>query len=71
MFKRYPEIPLIQAGGVQPYAPAGGREPGPALQAMTGGRTLFGLNPMDAQRQSVAMARRRPRPSTLLDSLAR
>lgn len=34
-------------GGHQPYA---GREPGPALDAMQGGKPFFLPNPMDAQR---------------------
>jgi hypothetical protein len=34
-------------GGFQPYA---AREPGPALDAMQGGKPFFLPNPMDAQR---------------------
>jgi hypothetical protein len=67
--KRFDPIPLVQPGGVQPYTQAGGREPGPALMAMLAGRTAGGFNPMDAQRSSQAMAKRRPR--TLLDTLQR
>lgn len=52
--KRYQPIPLVQAGGVQPYAPQGGREPGAALLAMLAGRTFSGFNPMDAQRNMQA-----------------
>lgn len=63
--KRYQPIPLIQPSGVQPYAPAGGQLPGPALSAMKAGTTLFGSNPMDVKRASQSMAKRRPR--SLLD----
>jgi hypothetical protein len=40
----------------QPYRqqPGMGRAPGPALDAMTRGRTLFGQNPQDLQRQLQA-----------------
>jgi hypothetical protein len=61
----YKPIPLIQPSGIQPYAQAGGQLPGPALQAMLAGRTLFGSNPMDAVRAAQAMQKRRPR--SLLD----
>jgi len=64
--KRYQPIPLISPSGIQPYAPAGGQLPGPALTAMTAGRTLFGFNPQDAKRASQSMAKRRPR--SLLDA---
>ena len=67
MMQRQRPIPLIQPSGIQPYAQAGGQLPGPALNAMLAGRTLYGVNPQDPQRQSQAMARRR----TLVDALAR
>jgi hypothetical protein len=67
--KRFDPIPLVHPGGIQPYAQAGGREPGPALTAMLAGRTAGGINPMDVQRRSQSMAKRRPR--TLLDTLGR
>jgi hypothetical protein len=41
----------------QPYSRAGGQAPGPALSAMLAGRTLFGMNPMDAQRGAQRTAR--------------
>lgn len=63
--QRFKPIPLISPSGVQPYTQAGGRPPGPALDAMLAGRTLFGINPMDAVRGSQSMAKRRPR--SLLD----
>jgi hypothetical protein len=68
MLKRYPQIPLIQAGGHQPYAKAGGQMPGPALLAMLGGRTLGGYNPQDVTRslQSLASAY----PNTVLGRLS-
>lgn len=53
----------------QPYSPAGGQMPGPALSAMLGGRTLGGYNPIDAQRQ-MQKSTRGPQPS-LLDMLLR
>lgn len=59
--KRFQPIPLIQPSGVQPYTVAGGQAPGPALDAMMRGRTLYGVNPQDVVRQSQSMARRRPR----------
>lgn len=46
----------------QPYRQGGTRPQGPALAAMLGGRTLFGQNPMDAQRE----IERRQRLSQLL-----
>lgn len=65
--QRFKPIPLIQPSGVQPYTQAGGRPAGPALDAMLRGGTLFGANPMDVVRGSQSMAKRRPRPRSLLD----
>lgn len=67
--QRYKPIPLVQAGGHQPYALAGGQMPGAALSAMLGGSTLYGANPMDAQRLAQKGAKKRP--VSLLDMLAR
>jgi hypothetical protein len=41
----------------QPYSRAGGQAPGPALSAMLAGRTLYGMNPMDAQRAAQTASR--------------
>jgi hypothetical protein len=65
MLKRHQPIPILQPGGYQPYAPAGGQMPGPALLAMLGGRTLGGINPQDAWRQMQATSNE----PTLLSSL--
>lgn len=62
--QRFSPIPLIQPSGVQPYAPAGGQMPGPALMAMLAGRTLFGFNPADTKRAAQKTAQR---PRSLLD----
>lgn len=62
-------IPLVQPGGIQPYTQAGGRDPGPALNAMLAGTTLFGTNPMDFQRAAQKGAKKRP--PSLLDILNR
>lgn len=68
MFKRQQPIPIIQAGGHQPYAQAGGREPGPSLLAMLNGATLGGQNPADPWR-AMQMSASRGRRRTLLDQL--
>lgn len=68
--KRYDPIPLVQAGGVQPYSKQGGRHPGPALLAMLQGSTTGGMNPMDSWRQMQKSELQR-RPVTLLDMLQR
>jgi hypothetical protein len=65
--KRFDPIPLVQPGGIQPFHGSTPSEPGPALLAMLKGRTAGGIHPLDAQRTSQAMAKRRPR--TLLDTL--
>lgn len=57
----------VTAGGVQPYARAGGQPPGPALTAMLAGRTLYGFNPQDIVRNAQTA---RPQ-LTLLDLLRR
>lgn len=64
--KRFDPIPLVQSGGVQPFHGSTPSEPGPSLLAMMRGKTFGGIHPMDAQRASQAMARRRPR--TLFDA---
>lgn len=70
--KRHQPIPLVQPSGIQPYHAAGGQMPGPALQAMLGGRTLFGMNPQDAMRgMQVASRQRGPQELSLLESLLR
>jgi len=66
---QFKPIPLVQPSGIQPYTPHGGRPPGPALNAMLAGRTLFGYNPMDVQR-AAQVAAGKPRVS-LLDMLLR
>jgi hypothetical protein len=69
---QFKQIPLIQPSGVQPYTPHGGRPQGPALQAMLGGRTLFGFNPQDIQRRAQLSARvSGQRVPSLLDILLR
>lgn len=52
--RRFDPIPIVQPGGVQPYSPQGGREPGQALLAMLAGRTFGGFNPMDVQRSLLS-----------------
>lgn len=64
--ERFPSVPLLEPGGAQPYSPHGGQAPGPALHAMKGGSTLFGVNPMDVQRKAQVAAR-----GSLLGSLRR
>lgn len=66
--KRYDPIPIVQPGGYQPFAPAGGRQAGPALLAMLQGTTLYGQNPQDAARALQRSSKARPRRS-LIESL--
>lgn len=65
--KRHDPIPVVQAGGHQPFSKHGGQMPGPSLTAMLAGRTFGGINPMDTQR-GLQVASKRPR--TLADLLA-
>lgn len=67
--KRHQPLPLVQPSGLQPYHGAMARFPGPALDAMQGGRTLFGMNPADTRRALQVASRRRP--ASLLESLVR
>lgn len=69
--KRYDPIPLVQAGGHQPYSKQGGRHPGAALLAMLAGSTAGGANPQDSWRQMQRSEVRQRRPLTLLDMLSR
>lgn len=69
--KRYQPIPLIEAGGHQPYSKQGGRHPGAALLAMLQGSTAGGMNPMDSWRQMQKSEIKQRRPMTLLDMLNR
>lgn len=48
--KRFDPIPLIQAGGIQPFHGSTPQPPGDALMAMLRGATFSGANPMDASR---------------------
>lgn len=66
---RYRPIPLVQAGGIQPYHGSTPQAPGMALTAMLAGRSAAGFNPMDVQRGAQKTARRRP--VSLLDTLSR
>jgi hypothetical protein len=66
--KSFAPIPLVQFGGHQPYANAGGQMPGPALLAMLRGSTFSGGNPIDAQRGLASAANQ---PATLLSQLMR
>lgn len=70
---QFKPIPLVQAGGIQPYHGSTPQIPGPALLAMLAGRTAGGYNPMDARRavQKQARPRARGQGSSLLDSLMR
>lgn len=61
--------PIGPFAAQQPYSLAGGQQPGPALTAMLGGRTLFGVNPMDVQRNAQTAGRQRP--VSLLEMLLR
>lgn len=67
--KRFQPIPLVHAGGFQPYHGSTPQVPGPALQAMMAGRTASGWNPMDVTRATQKAARRRP--ASLLETLTR
>lgn len=68
--KRFDAIPLVQAGGHQPYSPHGGRLPGDALMAMLAGSTLYGVNPADVQRNMQAAMKASPDQTSLLSRLA-
>lgn len=67
--QRFQPIPLVQAGGIQPFHGSTPQQPGMALMAMLAGRSATGVNPMDVQRAAQKTARRRP--ASLLDTLAR
>lgn len=67
--QRFQSIPLIHAGGVQPFHGSTPQPPGDALMAMLRGATFGGANPMDAQRGLQVAARKRP--LSLLDMLAK
>lgn len=67
--KRFKPIPIVQAGGIQPYHASTPQIPGQALQAMLAGRTASGWNPADITRMTQKAAKRRP--ASLLDTLAR
>lgn len=67
--KRYQPIPLVQAGGIQPYHGSTPQVPGSALMAMLAGRTASGFNPMDVTRATQKAANRRP--ASLLGMLSR
>lgn len=70
--KRFDPVPLVQAGGHQPFHGSMARPPGDALWAMLAGRTFGGINPMDVQRNMQMAMKARPRTgSTLLDALIR
>jgi hypothetical protein len=58
--QRYQPLPIVQAGGVQPYTSMGGRMPGPSLLAMLRGSTFAGFNPQDAQRKAQTMGQGSP-----------
>lgn len=67
--KQFAPIPLVQAGGIQPYHGSTPQMPGDALLAMMRGSTFGGANPMDATRGLQSSAGRRP--MLLLDMLRR
>lgn len=69
--KRYDPIPLVEAGGHQPYSRQGGRHPGAALLAMLQGSTSGGINPADSWRQMQKSEMQQRPPLTLLDMLRR
>jgi hypothetical protein len=48
--KQFAPIPLVQAGGIQPYHGSTPQMPGDALQAMMRGMTFGGQHPMNASR---------------------
>lgn len=64
---QFKSIPIVQAGGIQPYHGSTPQIPGQALMAMLAGTTLGGYHPHDAQRANQKAARKRPR--SLLDTL--
>jgi hypothetical protein len=66
MFK---PIPIVQAGGMQPYEGSTPQAPGMALAAMLRGTMGDGSHPADAMRMVQRQARQRPR--SLLDTLVR
>jgi hypothetical protein len=66
LVKRFDPIPLIQPSGHQPYAPAGGQMPGPALLAMLRGADFSGNNPVDPWRALQAAAGKRQPHGSLL-----
>lgn len=65
--KRFDPIPLVQAGGIQPFHGSTPQIPGDSLMAMLRGATFGGMNPMDAKRGLQRAAGNRP--MTLLDTL--
>ena len=67
--QRFKPIPLVQAGGIQPYHASTPQIPGQALMAMLRGTMADGSHPADAMRMVQRQARGRPR--SLLDTLAR
>lgn len=72
MTPRQKPIPLVQAGGVQPYHASTPQMPGMALTAMLAGRDAQGFNPMDITRLTQKAGRGRMmqrRGATLLDTL--
>lgn len=50
--ERFPSVPLLEPGGYQPFHASRASQPGAPKDAMMRGSTLFGYNPMDAQRAS-------------------
>lgn len=67
--KRQQPIPIVQAGGMQPYHASTPQIPGQALLAMLAGRTATGYNPMDVTRATQKAARGRA--GSLLQTLSR
>ncbi len=59
MFQRQKPIPMVQAGGMQPYHGSTPQMPGMALTAMLAGRTSQGYNPQDIVRQTQRGGRAR------------
>lgn len=65
--KQFAPIPLVQAGGIQPFHGSTPQIPGDSLMAMLRGATFGGMNPIDASRGLQKAAGKRP--LTLLDTL--